>query len=425
MRQSIWKEQSSAMGDSNSRILIVDDSPANVRLLEAILARAGHTNVVSTTRPGEVLDLFHAERPDLVLLDLRMPGLDGLEVMAQLRASQSPLEFLPILIMTADLSRPSRERALDAGANDFLTKPFDRAEVTLRVQNLLQTRALNRRLSDHSVKLQVEVDREREHRRQVEEEKVHIKMRMQRVLDGAGLEVHAQPIIDLKSGGVAGVEALARFAGPPHQGPDRWFAEAAGVGMGLELELSAVRRAFSNLRLISPETFLAVNVSPETLCSSALQAALDDVPCDRVVLEVTEHARVDDYAELQEVRRRLHDRGVRLAVDDMGAGISSLQHVIKLRPDVIKLDRSMIANLESDRVRRALTAALVELATGIEAVVVAEGVETPAELAALKQLKVPYGQGYLLGRPAPIPEQTARQSSPPSRRRGYATVLTP
>jgi EAL domain-containing protein (putative c-di-GMP-specific phosphodiesterase class I) len=191
--------------------------------------------------------------------------------------------------------------------------------------------------------------------------------------------------------------------------------------MGLELELSAVRRAFSKLRLISPETFLAVNVSPETLCSSALQAALDDVPCDRVVLEVTEHARVDDYAELEEVRRRLHDRGVRLAVDDTGAGISSLQHVIKLRPDVIKLDRSMIANLESDRVRRALTAALVELATGIEAVVVAEGVETPAELTALKQLKVPYGQGYLLGRPAPIPEQTARQSSPPRRKRGYAT----
>jgi EAL domain-containing protein (putative c-di-GMP-specific phosphodiesterase class I) len=142
-------------------------------------------------------------------------------------------------------------------------------------------------------------------------------------------------------------------------------------------------------------------------------------------LEVTEHARVDDYAELEEVRRRLHDRGVRLAVDDTGAGISSLQHVIKLRPDVIKLDRSMIANLESDRVRRALTAALVELATGIEAVVVAEGVETPAELTALKQLKVPYGQGYLLGRPAPIPEQTARQSSPPSRKRGYAAVLTP
>jgi EAL domain-containing protein (putative c-di-GMP-specific phosphodiesterase class I) len=284
---------------------------------------------------------------------------------------------------------------------------------------------MNRRLSDHSVKLQVEVDREREHRRQVEEEKVHIKMRMQRVLDGAGLEVHVQPIIDLKSGGVAGVEALARFAGPPHQGPDRWFAEAAGVGMGLELEMSAVMRAFSKLRLISPETFLAVNVSPETLCSSALQAALDDVPCDRVVLEVTEHARVDDYAELQEVRSRLHDRGVRLAVDDTGAGISSLQHVIKLRPDVIKLDRSMIANLESDRVRRALTAALVELATGIEAVVVAEGVETPPELAALKQLKVPYGQGYLLGRPAPIPEWTARQSSPPSRKRGYATVLTP
>ncbi|EQD37341.1 Diguanylate phosphodiesterase, predicted domain protein, partial [mine drainage metagenome] len=87
------------------------------------------------------------------------------------------------------------------------------------------------------------------------------------------------------------------------------------------------------------------NVSPQTLCSSALQRALDDVAAERVVLELTEHVSVEDYAELEQVRGTLRSRGVRIAIDDTGAGISSLQHVIRLHPDVIKLDRSMIANL--------------------------------------------------------------------------------
>jgi EAL domain-containing protein (putative c-di-GMP-specific phosphodiesterase class I) len=397
------------MSDPNPRILIADDSEANVRLLEAILARAGFTDVVSTTKPDEVLALFRASKPQLILLDLHMPGLDGFQVMAQIREALTPMEFLPILIMTADLARPSRDRALEEGANDFLTKPVDRTEVTLRVRNLLHTRALYRQLHEYTAHLQVEVDRERKQRRQLESEKAQVRQRVQRVLDGLGMEIHVQPIVDLGSGAVAGVEALARFSGPPHRGPDEWFAEAAAAGMGIALELAAVQRALSKLPLIAPEAFLAINVSPETLCSTALRRALDDVAAERIVLEVTEHASVADYGALEEVRRSLRVRGVRLAVDDTGAGISSLQHVIRLRPDIIKLDRSLIANLESDPVRRALTRALVELAAGLDAVVVAEGIETSAELATLKDLKVAYGQGYLLGRPAALPKGTFSQ----------------
>jgi EAL domain-containing protein (putative c-di-GMP-specific phosphodiesterase class I) len=392
------------MAQPSPKILIADDSQANVRLLETILTRSGYREVVSTNSPTEVLSLFQTTKPDLVILDLHMPELDGFEVMAQVRAEGPPMEFLPILVMTADTTRAARDRALDAGANDFLTKPVDSTEVTLRVRNLLHTRALNRQILEHNVNLQMELDREREQNQRVEVEREAIRARIQHVLDGTGMEMHMQPIVDLRSGSLAGMESLARFGASPAQGPDQWFADAAAVGLGLELELAAVRQALAKLPALPAGAFLTVNVSPQTLCSSALQRALDTVAAERVVLELTEHVSVDDYHELELVRGALRSRGVRIAIDDTGAGISSLQHVIRLHPEIIKLDRSMIANLDSDPVRRALTGAMVELSAGLGAVIVAEGIETTAELAALGSLKVPYGQGYLLGRPAALPD---------------------
>lgn len=125
-----------------ARILIVDDEEESVRLLERILERAHYTQVRSTTDPNRALELFREYRPDLVLLDLRMPGKDGLEVLAELRAEIPESTYLPVLVLTADASIESRRRALVAGARDFVTKPFDDFEVLLRIWNLLETRLL-------------------------------------------------------------------------------------------------------------------------------------------------------------------------------------------------------------------------------------------------------------------------------------------
>ncbi len=129
-----------------SRILIVDDQPANLRLLEDLLAREGFTQVVSTTEPEQVLDLHTAFDPDLVLLDLMMPGLSGYAVLEQLERQRPPDEFRPVLVLTADATSQARRRALSLGAKDFLTKPFDTIEAMLRVWNLLETRLLYKRL---------------------------------------------------------------------------------------------------------------------------------------------------------------------------------------------------------------------------------------------------------------------------------------
>lgn len=134
------------MAQSRARILIVDDEPANIGLLERLLTRSGYRDISSTTRPTEVEALFQRLEPDLVLLDLHMPELDGHAVMARLSKLIAPEDYLPILVLTADVTPESKGRALVGGAKDFVTKPLDSAEVLARVANLLETRFLHLQL---------------------------------------------------------------------------------------------------------------------------------------------------------------------------------------------------------------------------------------------------------------------------------------
>ena len=222
------------------------------------------------------------------------------------------------------------------------------------------------------------------------------------------LTIAFQPIIDLNTGLVVGVEALSRFASRPEVSPDVVFAEAQDAGLGLDLELLAVRRALSEARLLDPSLYVAINVSPSVLANPSLTDALQaaGIDLDRIVVEVTEHASVTDYTTLTRSRQRLRDLGVRLAIDDAGAGYASLRHVVTLSPDIIKIDRALIADVDSDRARRALVMAVVVYAMEIgTTMVIGEGVETPEELDVLKSLGADAAQGYLLGRPSTSHEE--------------------
>ena len=142
---------------STARILIVDDEPANVLLLERILGRAGYEDVVTTTDPRQALSLFDERKPDLVLLDLMMPELDGFGVMQELSRRIPEGVLLPILVLTADATKEARERALSMGARDFLTKPLDHTEVLLRIRNLLEARLIYLRLHRQNEWLEAKV----------------------------------------------------------------------------------------------------------------------------------------------------------------------------------------------------------------------------------------------------------------------------
>jgi PAS domain S-box-containing protein len=237
--------------------------------------------------------------------------------------------------------------------------------------------------------------------------------RVEDIIRRGGPDMVFQPIVELASGRVAGFEALARFPGTPQRGPEEWFADAADVGLGVELELSAIRAALGQLDRLPPDAHLSVNAGPATVVCPALPDLLSSVPPRRVVLELTEHVGVDDYAELTRALDGLRCLGVRLAVDDAGSGFASLRHILNLTPDVIKLDGALVAGLDRDPARRALAGALLTFGAEIGAEVVAEGVQNAREGAVLRRLGFHLGQGHHLGRPrqlGPVPQRSRTSS---------------
>ncbi len=218
--------------------------------------------------------------------------------------------------------------------------------------------------------------------------------------DPEDLTVVFQPIVDLASAAVAGYEALARFPGTA--APDVWFAAAADAGLGAELEALAISRALAALPDLPPNTFLTVNVSPHLLGSAPVtEAFAGPATLRRVVVELTEHTPVDDLGALRAQTAALRARGALIAIDDAGSGYSGLQQLAELRPQLVKLDRSLVTGVDDDPVRYALAEMVGAFAGRIDAWLLAEGVETAAELAAFAQLGVPLAQGWLLGRPTP------------------------
>lgn len=213
-----------------------------------------------------------------------------------------------------------------------------------------------------------------------------------------------QPIYEVTGRRMVGVECLARFDLEPKRGPDKWFEAAAMVGMGEELELRAITNALPALAQLPPPAFFSLNTSPELVMSGRLLPVLESVELSRIVLEITEHATVKDYDALAGTLAPLRDRGLRLAVDDAGAGFASMRHILNLQPSIIKLDMSLTRDIDTDPTRRALAKGLIYFAREIGSSLTAEGVETESELDMLRRLGVDKAQGYYLSRPMPIEE---------------------
>jgi EAL domain-containing protein (putative c-di-GMP-specific phosphodiesterase class I) len=210
-----------------------------------------------------------------------------------------------------------------------------------------------------------------------------------------------QPIVDLRKSTVVGFEMLARFAAEPEGTPLEWLAAAEEHGMATQLEAKLVGLGIAARDRLPPNTFLSVNVSPESLLSNEVQSTLAaaDGGLGRLVIEVTEQSRVEDYAELARTLARSRAAGAAVAVDDTGAGYASLAHVMRLRPEFVKLDRGLVADADLDPAKLALIEAVGAFAARLDAWIVAEGIERRAEQELLAGLSVPLGQGYLFGLP--------------------------
>jgi EAL domain-containing protein (putative c-di-GMP-specific phosphodiesterase class I) len=250
--------------------------------------------------------------------------------------------------------------------------------------------------------------------------------RVRRALAERAFRIVYQPIVDLADGRAVAVEALSRFTSEPYGPPDTWFADAWQVGMGAELELAAFEAALANLDRIPDTCRVAINLSPSVITHPDLLLHVSAAEAHRVVIELTEHVAVHDYDRVRSAVAMLRVSGARLAVDDMGAGFASFRHIVKLAPDIIKLDRELVQDIDADPVRRSVVTAMVSFADDVGSDIVAEGIETRRELEAVRNLRIRYGQGMLIGKPEPVENlpTALRQGTRPWRRQGIGYNVT-
>jgi EAL domain-containing protein (putative c-di-GMP-specific phosphodiesterase class I)/response regulator of citrate/malate metabolism len=381
------------------RVLLADDDPRVLAALTEAFQRTPGVQVVARAGDGPTaVALAVRYRPDVAVLDVKMPG-GGIEAC---RAIVGRLPGTRVLALSAYADRAVVSGMLRAGAVGYVVKGTPVAEIveavlrTARAQGSLSPEAVGS-LHDHLEEVVASSERS-------EEARQARRLQVEAALEPGAIRPLYQPIVELESRRVVGYEALARFPLAPDRPPAQWFADAASVGLTAELELAALRSALLLFDAIPRASYLSVNLSPSTVLLAEAADILAGLPGERLVLEVTEHAPVPDYGALRSALAPLLHRGCRLAVDDVGAGFASLRHIVQLAPHVIKLDVTLTRGIEADRTQRALAAALVSFAGEMGIQLVAEGVETATELATLRALGVRLGQGFLLGRPGPLPE---------------------
>lgn len=378
-------------------ILLADDEQGVIDTLVALIAREPDLEVVGQALDAAAaIELAARLQPDLAILDVRMPGGGGE------RAVRGILDGSPETRALALSAKGDVETVLGmlrAGALGFALKGGSSDDLVAAIRRCLNDEAVIAAQVSQELAQVLARTLHGDATRPARHGTLH--SRIKRVLAARQVRMVFQPIVNLRTGLQEGVEALARIEAIPRRSPDRWFAEAEEVGLLLPLELEAIRVAAGHVRSFEG-LFVSFNVSPRTASSAELADVLRDAPLDRLVLEVTEQAPVEDYEALREVIDPMRDRGLRIAVDDVGAGFASLRHILELRPEIVKIDLSLVRGIDADPDRRAGVTALSSFASRVGADVVAEGVETAEELETLRRLDVLYGQGFFFGRPEPL-----------------------
>lgn len=379
-------------------VVIVDDDE-DVRLtLERLLGARPEIEVLATAADADgAIGLAAETQPDVALVDYDMPGGGAHAVRGILE--RSPDTRVVALSGAADTE--STTAMLSAGAGSYLVKgaaPDDIIAAVMRAsrgESILSAEVAGAVMGELAAHL--------EQSRAADAERGRLVERVRNVIDESLLFPAFQPLVELDGERVVAYEALCRF--PAHFGtpPARWFADSAKVGLRAELELAAATAALESYKAHGGSEYLAVNASPDVV---APVAELGSWLGSRLIVEVTEHAAIKDYEAVAEGLSRYRSAGVRLAVDDAGAGFASFRHVLELEPDYIKLDASLVRGIDTDRSRRALARGLIGFAKELGIATVAEGVESPAELETLRALGVDLVQGWLTGAPGPLP--TAR-----------------
>ncbi|HEY6567988.1 MAG TPA: EAL domain-containing protein [Actinomycetota bacterium] len=385
------------LGADPIRVLIADDEPALRIALADLLAHEDHLTLIGTAGDAdEAIQIATDQRPDVALVDVKMPAGGGP------RAAREISRLSPdtrVIALSAFEDRPTVLEMLRAGAVGYLVKGTAGDEILDSIERVMAGGAsLSSEVIAGIVYELTQQLRREDNEREVRDAR---RSEIERFVAGEGLSMVFQPIMDLTTMDTVGMEALARFHSLPLRPPNEWFAEAVAHALGVRLEVATVTQALAMLDRVPPGAYLAVNCSHHAAISPDITRLLEP-HASRLVLEITEHEAVEDYEHLVEALVPLRSLGARIAIDDAGAGFASLRHTLRIAPDIVKMDLSLTRSIDSDRAKRALASALVSFADDMDVHMVAEGIETAAELATLRELGVPFGQGFYLAEPAPL-----------------------
>ncbi len=380
---------------SRGRVLIVDDEAALRRAYARLLERDGYEVVMAADGRAATRELERASTLDAVVSDIRMPEMSGLELLRSVRKLD---EDLPVILVTANPDLASALEAIDHGAYKYLTKPVDGALLAMNVERAVTLRRMGRLKREALTVLGRDALQTAD------------RATLAASFNGAlsTLWMAYQPIVSANDGQIYGYEALLRTGEPtlPHPGAVIEAAERLG-------RLEELGR---NIRAAAPVPMgtggaatLFLNLHPHDLRDETLFAANSPLGriALRVVLEITERASLGDVPDVRDRLVRLRRMGFRLAVDDLGAGYAGLNSFATLEPEIVKLDMSLVRDIDSNSIKRAVVDKMTSLAHTLEALVVAEGVETVAERDALVAVGCDLMQGYLFARPGrPFPSAT-------------------
>ena len=389
-----------------AKILVIEDEESvRDNLLELLEAEDFETVAAANGRIG--LELVISENPDLILCDMMMPEIDGYGVLATLR--QDPLTAtIPFIFLTAKSSRSDFRQGMNLGADDYLTKPFTRAELLSAIAGRLNKQA--------TWKKYLPLPRELEY---LSSETNILEIILRHALNDGKLEqfyVNYQPIIDINSGKIIGAEGLLRWQSPQLGlvSPSVLIPLAESTGLIIPIGEWVLQTVCKQIKIWRDAGFtsltIAVNLSSRQFTKIDFTQKvleflnLNNLPPSCLELELTESMIMQDVNSAIATMNELQSFGIKIAIDDFGTGYSSLMYLKKFPIHTLKIDRYFIQNIGSDHQKSAITKALIEMGHNLNLNVVAEGVETDAELAYLKQHNCDAMQGFLFSRPLPASE---------------------
>jgi EAL domain-containing protein (putative c-di-GMP-specific phosphodiesterase class I) len=371
-------------------VLVADDEEDLRELYAQVLIDAGHeVDMAPDTRTALAL-LGKSSATEVVVSDIVMPGLDGI---AFLKAIHDQDPDLPVILVTGQPTLESAIRAMEYGAVQYLVKPVALDDLVKAVERGLRLRrmaTLRREASNYLGLAGRSVD-----------DGTSLDLGLTRAL--ASIWMAYQPIVRASDGQVYGYEALLRSNEPSLPHPGAIFDAAEKLGRVSEVGRAVRRTVAGSFDVLKHPVF--VNIHPLDLADEVLLGPDDPLAprASDVVLEITERASLEGIPDFRTRILNLRDLGYRIAVDDLGAGYAGLNTFAALEPDVVKLDMTLVRNADSEPVKRKLIGSMAALCRDLGMLVVAEGIETKAERDTVVDLGCDFLQGYLLGRPGPLP----------------------